>query len=90
MSGVLNERWVVGANGLAIYTNRTMSRIVADFDVGSASMSERKERALLCANAPALFDLVVQYRNDMMHFPTGDSILRRLAAINAAIAKVPA
>ena len=44
--------------------------------------------ARLMAAAPDLFDLVLQYRNDLNHPPTADSRERRLAAIDAAIAKV--
>jgi hypothetical protein len=38
--------------------------------------------------APELFDLVIQYRNDLRYRPSADSIDRRLEAITAVIDKV--
>jgi len=43
--------------------------------------------ARLIAAAPDLLALAHQYRDDLRHPPTADSITRRLAAIDAAIAK---
>jgi type VI protein secretion system component VasF len=42
----------------------------------------------LIAAAPKLFGLVLQYRNDLHHPVAADSRERRLAAIEAVIAKV--
>lgn len=42
----------------------------------------------LLVAAPELFDLVLQYRNDLHHPVAPDSRERRIAAIDAAIAKV--
>ena len=44
--------------------------------------------ALLIAAAPDLLALALQYRDDLRHPPTADSITRRLAAIDAVLAKV--
>ena len=41
----------------------------------------------LIAAAPDLLEAVIQYRDDLKRPPTGDSIERRLAMVNAAIAK---
>lgn len=41
----------------------------------------------LIAAAPDLLALAYQFRDDLRHPPTADSITRRLAAIDAAIAK---
>jgi len=43
--------------------------------------------ARLIAAAPDLLALALQYRDDMRHPPSADSITRRLAAIDAAIAR---
>ncbi len=43
--------------------------------------------ARLIAAAPELLALVIQYRDDLKHPPHGDSIYRRMEAIEAAIAK---
>ena len=44
--------------------------------------------ARLIAAAPDILALVTQYRDDLRHPPTADSITRRLAAIDAVLAKV--
>ena len=44
--------------------------------------------ARLIAAAPDLLALALQYRDDLRHPPSADSITRRLAAIDAVIAKV--
>ena len=44
--------------------------------------------ARLIASAPDLLALALQYRDDLRHPPTADSITRRLAAIDAVLAKV--
>ena len=55
----------------------------------STSDSRRDVAAILAAAGHAdLLALVIQYRDDLRHPPTADSITRRLAAIDAAIAKV--
>lgn len=41
----------------------------------------------LIASAPDLLEAVIQYRDDLKRPPTGDSLERRLAMVNAAIAK---
>ena len=43
--------------------------------------------ARLIAAAPDLLALAYQYRDDLRHPPSADSITRRLAAIDAAIAR---
>lgn len=43
--------------------------------------------ARLIATAPELLALVIQYRDDLRHPPSGESIERRMDAITAAIAK---
>ena len=44
--------------------------------------------ARLIAAAPDLLALAYQYRDDLRHPPSVDSITRRLAAIDAVLAKV--
>lgn len=44
--------------------------------------------ARLIAAAPDLLALAYQYRDDLRYPPTADSITRRLAAIDAVLAKV--
>ena len=48
---------------------------------------EAEANARLIAAAPDLLDAVIQYRDDLKRPPTGDSIERRLAMVNAAIRK---
>jgi len=52
------------------------------------SDAERDANARLIAAAPDLLALAHQYRNDLRYPPTADSITRRLAAIDAVLAKV--
>lgn len=55
------------------------------------ALSVLEQAALDALNLPAapdLFALVLQYRNDLQFPPAPDSRERRLAAIDAAIAKV--
>ena len=49
---------------------------------------EGAANAHLIAAAPDLLALAHQYRNDLRHPPSADSITRRLAAIDAVLAKV--
>ena len=51
-------------------------------------MTTRPDKEKLADAALELFDLVLQYRNDLYHPPTPDSRERRLAAIASVIAKV--
>lgn len=51
------------------------------------SWAEAQANALLIASAPDLLEAVIQYRDDLKRPPTGDSLERRLAMVNAAIAK---
>ena len=53
-----------------------------------AEYAERKRVWQLNTAAPALLALAHQYRDDLRHPPTADSITRRLAAIDAVLAKV--
>ena len=53
-----------------------------------AEYAERKRVWQLNAAAPDLLALAHQYRDDLRYPPTADSITRRLAAIDAVLAKV--
>ena len=53
-----------------------------------AEYAERKRVWQLNAAAPDLLALACQYRADLRHPPSADSITRRLAAIDAVLAKV--
>ena len=53
-----------------------------------AEWAEKSRVSRLNAAAPDLLDLAHQYRDDLRHPPTADSITRRLAAIDAVLAKV--
>ena len=55
--------------------------------VGSIE-KEMYGNAALIAAAPDLLALAHQYRDDLRYPPTADSITRRLAAIDAVLAKV--
>jgi hypothetical protein len=55
--------------------------------VSDLSAAENRANAALIAAAPDLLALVVQYRDDLKRPPSGDSIYRRMEAIEAAIAK---
>ena len=50
--------------------------------------AETVANARLIAEAPDLLALALQYRDDLRYPPSADSITRRLAAIDAVIAKV--
>ena len=64
-----------------------------DYDQPLVAKVDRNDRdeweanARLIAAAPDLLALVIQYRDDLKRPPSGDSIYRRMGAIEAAIAK---
>ena len=73
---------------------RLSERIAADVLKASGSglqnytMNGARERIIEAASvADDLLEAVIQYRDDLKRPPTGDSIERRLAMVNAAIAK---
>ena len=73
---------------------RLSERIAADVLKASGSglqnytMNGSRERLIEAASvADDLLEAVIQYRDDLKRPPTGDSIERRLAMVNAAIAK---
>ena len=73
---------------------RLSERIAADVLKASGSglqnytMNGSRERIIEAASvADDLLDAVIQYRDDLKRPPTGDSIERRLAMVNAAITK---
>lgn len=55
---------------------------------GGFGDEEAAANAQLIATSPELLDLVIQYRNDLRHPPSADSKERRLAAIEAVLAKI--
>lgn len=74
-------------------TNRFHVGQVVDGDgaticIAYGTNSETVANARLIAAAPDLLALAHQYRNDLRHPPSADSITRRLAAIDAVLAKV--
>jgi len=80
--------WV--AQGTAVYADRSRATVLADVDVGGGSMAEKVQRANYIAALPDLFNLVLNYRDDLLRPPTDDSRDRRIAAIDAAIKKATA
>lgn len=73
---------------------RLSERIAADVLKASGSglqnytMNGARERIIEAASvADDLLEAVTQYRDDLKRPPTGDSIERRLAMVNAAITK---
>jgi len=60
---------------------------VAEVYNDDCDRDEAWANARLIAAAPDLLALAYQYRDDLRHPPSADSITRRLAAIDAAIAK---
>ena len=73
---------------------RLSERIAADVLKASGSglqnytMNGARERIIEAASiADDLLEAVIQYRDDLKRPPTGDSIERRLAMVNAAITK---
>ena len=80
--------WV--ASDMTVFADRTRAQVVADVDFGIASVFEKQRRATLIAAAPDLLSLALQYRDDLRRPPSPDSRERRLAAIDAAIAKATA
>lgn len=73
---------------------RLSERIAADVLKASGSglqnytINGSRERLIEAASvADDLLEAVIQYRDDLKRPPTGDSIERRLAMVNAAIAK---
>ena len=73
---------------------RLSERIAADVLKASGSglqnytMNGSRERIIEAASvADDLLDAVIQYRDDLKRPPTGDSLERRLAMVNAAITK---
>lgn len=53
----------------------------------AANDGSMASNARLIAAAPDLLALAIQYRDDLKYPPSGDSIYRRMEAIDAAIAK---
>ena len=56
--------------------------------VSSPPDLQLRANARLIASAPDLLALALQYRGDLRYPPSADSITRRLAAIDAVLAKV--
>ena len=77
--------WV--ASETTVFADRTRAQVVASTDVGNASTADKVKRAQLIAAVNDLLDLAIQYRNDLRHPVSPDSLDRRIAAIDAAIAK---
>ncbi len=77
--------WV--ASETSVYTDRTRAQVIASTDVGSGSTAEKIQRAQMISATFDLLDLAIQYRNDLRYPVSPDSLDRRLAAIDAAIAK---
>jgi len=74
-------------------TNRFHVGQVVDGDgaticIAYGTNSETVANARLIAAAPDLLALAHQYRDDLRYPPSADSITRRLAAIDAVLAKV--
>lgn len=68
--------------------------IFVDGEIGEKALAttggaypDSEANALLIASAPDLLEAVIQYRDDLKRPPSADSIERRLAMVNAAIAK---
>ena len=82
--------WQIGltANRCQIYTRSGYSVGFAREEFGKINGTTAEANARLIAAAPDLLALAHQYRNDLRHPPTADSITRRLAAIDAVLAKV--
>ena len=57
------------------------------FNIGSTISSLEHELKLLGKSHAALLELALQYRDDLKRPPSADSIERRLAAVNEAIAR---
>lgn len=73
---------------------RLSERIAADVLKGSGSglqnytMNGSRERIIEAASvADDLLDAVIQYRDDLKRPPVGESVVRRLEMVNAAIRK---
>ena len=73
---------------------RLSERIAADVLKASGSglqnytMNGSRERIIEAASvADDLLDAVIQYRDDLKRPPVGESVVRRLEMVNAAIAK---
>ncbi len=89
MSGFTKGPWEIVTGDSVIHVTGHGSPICA---TDSKRYYERfdatdEANALLIAAAPDLLEAVIQYRDDLKRPPTGDSIERRLAMVNAAIAK---
>ena len=76
--------WTVGIGETGdspTFTVRAPSR-------GVLHWGENDANAYLISCAPDLLELVIQYRNDLLHPPAPDSVERRLQAIGRVLAKV--
>ena len=69
-------------DGETVWVGPSSGRVVATCD----KFKPRQNYELIAA-APDLLALAYQYRDDLRHPPPADSITRRLAAIDAAIAR---
>ena len=77
--------WIVGdmGDGETLWVGRSQIQRAA-----VCSRFGPPANPILIAAAPDLLALAYQYRDDLRHPPTADSITRRLAAIDAVLAKV--
>lgn len=84
-----HELWIVEA-GKEAYEWRVIAGLPWPSEKGDISRPEVKANASLISAAPDLLALAYQYADDLRYPPADDSRERRLAAIDAAIAKATA
>ena len=80
-----------GQGDFVIYGNISPNRnnaVLCQRGFWGTNAVQSNANARLIASAPDLLALAHQYRNDLRYPPTADSITRRLAAIDAVLAKV--
>jgi hypothetical protein len=88
-SSVVGWPIVATPSGRSICSLNYVQHSSIDPKVSGDDAFNRESRAngLLIAAAPDLLEAVIQYRDDLKRPPSADSIERRLAMVNAAIAK---
>lgn len=83
------EPWLIIGNvdGEILHDGPSFSYTEICEVIGGDDAREALANARLIAAAPDLLALAIQYRDDLKRPPNGDSVERRLAAVEAGVAR---